>query len=133
MINAKNPNKELDKLKALLAKYSACSVEEISIDCRIGEDLIIIGDDAEEFFEEFSNLFGVDIGAMRFDEYFPSEGSSNMHYYLTSTVRKRSQNKFFVLLKSLESTFWACFASKKDFKTITVKHLIDIIESKRWG
>lgn len=124
------------KLKELAEKYSPYSpysLEEISIESRMGEDLRIIGDDAAEFFEEFSGRFDVDMSPMSFDEYFPSEGSANMNYYLTTLVKNKKENRILRLLRLFESTFWSFFATQKSFKSITLEKLMIVIDRKKWS
>lgn len=40
-------------VKSLLSKHSGVSPENIILETTLGENLCLVGDDAEEFFEEF--------------------------------------------------------------------------------
>lgn len=66
----------LDKrLKKLLERYSTKQSEIREID-GVYYDLGLFGDDSDEFIQEYSQLFNVDISSMNLNEYFPNEGAS---------------------------------------------------------
>lgn len=122
----------LMKIKALVAAHSFCSIENLSPETRLGEDLRIVGDDAEELLEEFARTFKVDMTGMTFSDYFPDEATSNMYYYLTTITRKDKENCLLKLLKNFESKRWRLFANKKVFKTITINDLLLASQKGRW-
>lgn len=122
----------LMKIKVLVAAHSFCSVETLSPETRLGEDLGIVGDDAEEFLEDFARIFKVDMTGMAFSDYFPDEATSNMYYYLTTIARKDNENCLLKLLKNLESKRWGVFANRKAFKTITINALLLASQKGRW-
>jgi hypothetical protein len=121
----------MEKLKALLAKHSLCRMDSISKETRLGEDLGIIGDDADEFLEDFSSEFKVDISNMIFHDYFPDEATAEMHYY-TSSIMTPPKNPLLKLLKVAEGGFWKLIAKKTSFKTITVADLLLAVKNGRW-
>jgi hypothetical protein len=120
------------QIKELVAKHALCPIDALSTETRLGEDLKIIGDDAEEFLKEFAAQFNVDMSGMVFSDYFPEEGTSEMHYYLTAIARGGNQNELLRSLKLLESKFWGMFTEKTFFKTVTIEKLLLAVRRGKW-
>jgi hypothetical protein len=119
-------------IKNLVAKHAFCETESLTPETRLGEDLRIIGDDAEEFLKEFAVSFSVNMSSMVFGDYFPDEATPSMHYYLTSIARPKKRSVFSRLVGLFESKFWALFAGKKRFKTVTIFDLVSAAKEGRW-
>lgn len=105
---------------------------ELTMGTRIGEDLKLIGDDAEEFLDKFSKEFTVDLSELPFSDYFPEEGSANMHFY-TGQQMKSSENPALSLLRKLDSLIWGLFARRRSFKTMTVQDLYESARTGKWS
>ncbi len=56
-----------------IVEQTNANLEKISLETRLAEDLGIDGDDALEFFENFSQEFQVDLSNFQFDKYFGYE------------------------------------------------------------
>jgi hypothetical protein len=123
---------DLGLIKNLVAKHALCSPVSISEKSRLGEDLRIIGDDAEELLQEFAERFGVDMSCMVFDDYFPCEGTADMHLYLASISAKSSTLWALRVIRLLECLFWQIFAKKRAFITLTVGDLFIAAKLGRW-
>lgn len=104
---------------------------ELAIGTRIGEDLRLIGDDADEFLDKFSKEFDVDLSELPFNEYFPGEGSASMHFY-TGRQMESSGNTALLLLRKLDSLIWGLFARRRSFKTMTVQDLYESARTGKW-
>lgn len=104
---------------------------ELTMGTRIGEDLRLIGDDADEFLDKFSKEFAVDLTAFPFSDYFPDEGSASMHFY-TGRQMSRSENPALSLLRKLDSLIWGLFARRRSFKTMTVQDLYESARRGKW-
>ena len=125
-------NVSIELVKSLVAKQALCSPEQLSADTRLGEDLGIVGDDAEELLSEFSLEFNVDMSALDFKLYFPSEASANMNFYLTTIAKSKYNNPLVNAVRFLESKFWKVFARQTDYITITIHDLLKIAQSRKW-
>lgn|SRR3990167_1269218 len=104
---------------------------ELIMGTRIGEDLRLIGDDADEFLDKFSKEFDVDLSELPFNEYFPGEGSASMHFY-TGRQMADSGNPVLLLLRRLDSLIWGLFARRGSFKTMTVQDLYESARAGKW-
>ncbi|MFG8985273.1 MULTISPECIES: DUF1493 family protein [Pseudomonas aeruginosa group] len=104
---------------------------ELTMGTRIGEDLRLIGDDADEFLDKFSKEFAVDLSEFPFSDYFPDEGSASMHFY-TGRQMNRPENPALSLLRKLDSLIWGLFARRHSFKTLTVQDLYESARTGRW-
>jgi hypothetical protein len=80
---------------------------------RLSEDLGVDGDDALEFFENFSQEFQVDLSNFHFGKYFGTEASFNP-----------------LLLLTIGSIIFN--EPKQKLETITVKDLITAAIAKKW-
>lgn len=116
----------------LVAKHALCQPTKLSTDTRIGEDLRIVGDDADELLTEFAVEFNVDMSNMDFVRYFPSEASSDMHYYLTATAESKYQNPIVNTIRFLEAKFWLLFAKNTIYQTLTIGDLVKAGSKGRW-
>ena len=62
-----------DRIRTHVAKVRCLSVEEVSLDSRLGDDLGMDGDDAVEFFQHYAREFHVDLAGMRWKRHFGPE------------------------------------------------------------
>ncbi len=104
---------------------------ELTMGTRIGEDLRLIGDDADEFLDKFSKEFAVDLSEFPFSDYFPDEGSASMHFY-TGRQMNRPKKPALSLLRKLDSLVWGLFARRHSFKTLTVQNLYECARTGKW-
>ncbi|MDD4192103.1 MAG: DUF1493 family protein [Mangrovibacterium sp.] len=74
------------------------------------KELDLIGDDADEFIQRFSETFEIDMVGFKFDEYFIEEYNIPFLYWYDRLFRKRK-------------------IKRKEFD---VKHLEKIIKEKKW-
>lgn len=116
-----------DDLAILVKKHSLRPSLVITDKTRLGEDLHIIGDDAEELLSEFSSHFDIDLSNFDFDNYFPREASSEMHYYSSAIAEYKYGFFPLNLYRFINSFFWGMFSQRKEFKTITVGDLRNMI------
>lgn len=122
----------LTRLKELVAKHARCPVDALSVKTRLGEDLKIVGDDADEFLEEFARSFNVDLSGMVFNDYFPDEATADMHYYLAVIAQSSGLSRLLKPVKLLEIRFWGMFAKRTSFKTLTIENLLLAVQLGRW-
>ena len=122
----------VNQIIKLVAKHALCQPTELSINTRLGEDLCIVGDDADELLTEFSTEFNVDMSEMDFVRYFPSEASSDMHYYLTAVAKSRYQNLIVSTIRFLEAKFWRLFAKNTIYQTLTIADLVKAESKGKW-
>lgn len=122
-------NFESDGVFAFVRRELPTYKGALTMDTRVGEDLRLIGDDADEFLDKFSKEFDVDFSEFTFNDYFPDEGSASMHFYMGRQMN-RSENPVLSLLQKLDSLIWKLFARRRSFKTMTVQ---DLYESARMG
>lgn len=104
---------------------------KIGMSTRVGEDLRLIGDDAEEFLERFSKEFGVDLSELPFSEYLPSEGSASLHFYAGRQMHSPN-NSGLSLLRKIDSLIWGSFAGRRSFKTMTAQDLYESARAGQW-
>lgn len=123
----------LTSIKELVAKHAHCPVETLLVKTRLGEDLGIIGDDADEFLDEFARSFDVDMSGMVFNDYFPNEATAEMHYYLAAIARSGGHGQLLRPVRLLEIWFWGMFAKKMSFKTLTIENLLLVAQRGRWA
>lgn len=100
------------KIIIFIVEQTSANLEKICWETRLGEDLGIDGDDASEFFENFSKEFEVDLSNFQFDKYFGSEAG-------------------FDLLLAMWQIFFD--EPKQKLETITVKDLITAAIAKKWN
>jgi len=105
--------------------------DELTMGTRIGEDLRLIGDDADEFLEKFSKEFSVDLSGFPFSDYFPVEGSASMHFYAGRQMSS-PKNPALSLLRKLDSLIWGLFSRRRSFKTLTVHDLYEFARTGKW-
>jgi len=127
-----NDSQLTDQVINLIAKHALCKPEKLSVDTRLGEDLRIVGDDAGELLTEFSTTFNVDMSNMDFDNYFPSEATADMHYYLAQLAKNNCINPVMASIKGLEVKFWRLFSKKKKYQTLTIEDLMNIVNNGKW-
>lgn len=129
----KSDTELFEQIINLIAKHTLLTSCEISLSSRLGEDLRLVGDDAEEFLKEFSEQFNLDLSDMNFNDYFPDEATADMHYYLCTTRLGKSKNKLMRIIRKLEARFWRLFARKTQFKSMTVEGLVAAARTGRWA
>lgn len=122
----------VEQVIQLVAKHALIQSTNLSIDTKIGEDLRVAGDDADELLTEFAAVFGVDMSGMDFATYFPEEASSEMHYYLTTIAKKKYNSPVTNTVRFLESSFWRLFAKKEEYKTLTIGDLVRVASNRKW-
>ncbi len=122
-----------DDMCEFISEYLSIDKHDLKESTRIGEDLLIVGDDAEEFLDAFSKKFNVDFSELEFNNYFPSEASSAMHCYLSKHGSK-SKNKIRVLqmLDKIEEKVWGFFSGKTSFNTLTLEQMHETIKQQKW-
>lgn len=124
-------SKEFD-IRSLVAKHARVEPHQLRGNTRVGEDLGIVGDDAEELLTEFSEKFNVDLTNFRFQDYFPDEGTADMTYYLLKnsggSLRRRGPNPF----RRMEEAIWGVFARNKSFKSLTLEQLMVAAKEGEW-
>ncbi|EON92525.1 hypothetical protein MARLIPOL_07229 [Marinobacter lipolyticus SM19] len=121
-----NSDELTNQILKLVAKHALCQPDQISTATKIGEELRIVGDDADELLTDFSSEFNVDISDLDFDKYFPCEATANMHFYLSAIAISKHQNPMVLAFRYFESKFWRLFASKTKYQTLTVDDLVNI-------
>ena len=99
----------------------------LSKETRIAEDLSLLGDDAEEFLEAVMQQYKMDVSGFNFSNYFPYEGTSNLHYYSSQLSWERTNSIALKVLHKIEASFWHCFSDVKDYRTLTLGDLISSI------
>lgn len=117
-------------IKFILGHHVSGSCEELTLDTRIGEDLCIIGDDAEEFLFDYAQEYGVDFSKFEFGDYFPDEGSIDMHYYISNIVKYKSS--FIGFVNKIDSFFWRAIAQRRNYKSMTINDLIVSARAGKW-
>lgn len=112
----------LDDVIKIVSRYANASFSQLSENTRLGEDLCIIGDDAEEFISEYSKEFEIDMSNFELQKYFPSEASADMHNYISDRVKNKS---FFMrMMENVDGWFWKMLSSNRDYKTLTLEKLL---------
>lgn len=119
----------VESIIELVARHALCRPETLSLSTRIGEDLCIVGDDADELLIEFSREFNVDLSEMDFDAYFPREASSEMNYYLSVIAKNNSKNNIF---KFLDILFRRIITKRVVYKSLTINDLAYAAKIGRW-
>lgn len=61
------------KLEFLLKRYSSKKQSDYTLEDSLYHDLGIFGDDADEFFDEYSKMFNVNVSNLNLNTYFPGE------------------------------------------------------------
>ena len=119
-----NDNIKIESIIELVLRHTLYRPETLSLNTRIGEDLLILGDDAHDLLIEFSKEFSVDLSDMYFDDYFPSEASSAMKYYLSCTAKGNSKNIIINSFKLLDCLFRRVLTKRVVYKTLTINDLV---------
>ncbi|GAB0154350.1 hypothetical protein MnBA_37500 [Marinobacterium sp. BA1] len=128
---AMNNSELTNHILRLVAKHALCQSDRLSITTKIGEDLRIVGDDADELLAEFSSEFNVDMYNIDFETYFPCEATANMHFYLSAIAKSKYQNPLVLAIRYLEAKFWRLFASKTSYQKLTIEDLVKIASRGR--
>jgi acyl carrier protein len=74
----------LQEVKDFVAEVISTSPQELTALTRLGEDLGLDGDDAEDFMQAFAHRFQVDLSDFHFDLHFGPEAAYNpfLSFYL---------------------------------------------------
>jgi hypothetical protein len=104
----------------------------ITLSTRLAEDLKLLGDDASEFIERFSEQFNVDLSGFVFSDHFPAEGSAEMLAYL-SRVAAPSKHTLIRFMRRFDCALWQLFANKISFKPVMLEHLYLSAKSGSWA
>ncbi len=121
----------IKEVKELVSLHSGVRIDSFDLKSKLGEDLGVVGDDADELFSDLSTKFEVNLNGFCIDDYFPSEASADMYCYLATKVNNR-RNLISNLLNVLSISFWKLFSSNKIFKSISVEDLVNLAETKEW-
>ena len=121
-----------NQIRDFVSKQTFTSKDTLTPKTRLGDDLRVVGDDADEFLVEFSKQFDVNLSNFIFNDYFPDEVSPEMHYYLCCIAQKKSSNIIVEFIRKLEGKFWKVFSKKNSFKTITLEKLLFIARKGEW-
>jgi acyl carrier protein len=70
-----NRGYSIEEIKEFTAKTLAIPVNKISEETSLFHDLGVDGDDAQDFLNEFSRVFGVNMSKFHYSEFFGSEGA----------------------------------------------------------
>lgn len=70
------------RIKTLVSWHRAVKEAKLTLETRLGEDLSMDGDDAEEFLSDFKVQFHVDMSDFEFDRYFGPEAPFNPFAFL---------------------------------------------------
>ncbi|MGF1934499.1 MAG: DUF1493 family protein [Nostoc sp. ChiQUE02] len=100
---------KFNQLAAILSNELGVQTKDITLNTRLREDLKIDGDDVDELFCKITEQFGIDWQGFIFYRYFREE-------------------------PHLFSLLFECYYRKRHgiLKTITVSHLLSVIESGVW-
>ncbi len=120
------------QIRDFVSKQTFNFKDTLTLQTRLGEDLCVLGDDADEFLDEFSKQFDVNLSTIIFKDYFPDEASTEMFYYLCCIAQKKSSNKIVESIRKLEGNFWKTYSKKTSFKTITLKKLLFVAIEGEW-
>lgn len=104
---------------------------ELSLNTCINDDLLLVGDDAEEFLKELCARFNVKLSGLVFSDYFPDEATSDMHYYLLTMKNKKSPNSLMSLVRSAELIFWGMFSKKPSYQSLPLKKLLAMVNQDK--
>ncbi len=115
-----------------VSKQTFNSKDNLTLQTRLGEDLCVLGDDANRFLDKFSKQFNVNLSTIIFNDYFPDEASPEMFYYLCCIAQKKASNKIVEFIRKLEVKFWKTYSKKTSFKTITLKKLLFVAIEGEW-
>lgn len=128
-----NTSVSLDDIKALIAEHSGSDKSDLHLNTRLGEDLFMLGDDADEFLEVFSKLYKLDYSEFSFHDYFPEEVTSNMFYYQLRHKKSVALNvPILRFINKIKCVYWGFFADKKQYKTLTLKDLYNSASVGKW-
>ncbi len=97
-------NEKLSLVKSFVSDFTSIPIEKIKDESTLLHDLGITGDDADDFFDLFSEKFNLDIN---FDlgMYFPSEGDVLIRYtfFLFKNEKFNKKYKPFTILMLVHS------------------------------
>lgn len=111
----------------ILATHGKLSADKISPEMRVVEDLRINGDNAEELLMDIADKFQASFKDFCFAAYFADENSADFHYSDLSAGVK-SNSIFVKIFSCLRMPYWKLRSSGKIYKTLTVRHLFEMIE-----
>lgn len=82
-------------IQILTSEYTGLSIEKLTREHKIEEDLGITGDDADEFLHLFINRFSVDTTGFDISKYFNDEGFDplGLSFLIRKVFRKPLPNK----------------------------------------
>jgi len=90
----KMTKKYLNKqLLALIEEYSTADIE-ITSSTEIYKDLKIFGDDADEFIQQYSEKFNVNLSNFEIGKYFPDEGNPTLFNLISFIFKKPIRTKY---------------------------------------
>lgn len=120
----------LKELSEIVLLHGEVKNIEVTDNIKIGEDLLIIGDDADEMILDLNREYGTDFSNLNLSEYFPSECSADMFCYEYENTKYR--HKLSRLLDYPLYIFWNLFKSKKQYKTMTLGDLLKAVKEEKW-
>ena len=116
------------EIKKIILIHARVDESSLHLGTRLGEDVCIIGDDADEFLIDYMNKFDVDLSEFCFGEYFPDEVSADESVYLA----KHSKCKVMKYLCYIDFWSWITHTRNRQYKTLTIKDLLDCAEKGVW-
>ncbi len=108
----------------MVRDYCGFKEEDITLETRVGEDLGIVGDDADELLSDFRDEYAVDFSGFVFEDYFPFEVSTEMYVYLAFHAENRPGLPAFRWLRMLRSSFYKRYYGELHYRTMTVGNLV---------
>lgn len=109
-----------EELKALVIAYTGVKPDKVTRESRLLSDFGLDGDDASGFMAAFTNKFDVDMSGFYWLRYFQDEGWSFLEPSFIAAAR---------LNKGFDERWRAALAEERE---ITLEHLIDVAEAKKW-
>lgn len=121
-----------DDIKDFVSRHALTPKDDLKLDTRLGMDLRIVGDDAEELLSDFAKKFDVDLSDFNFSEFFPDEATASMHYYLAAVAHSKCPNNLLAVIRALEGRFWRIFAKKRTYREVTLEKLLSAARDGMW-
>ncbi len=128
------------KVKEFISSYGYASLEDLSDETRIEDDLGITGDDAYDFMEDYQNEFEVDLTGFQFDKHFGPETSFDPRVLILFALLiiifgfLGWENGLIPFVIVIISARW--YFQKKNgasSNVLKIKHLIKAAAEKQWN
>jgi len=83
-----NKTYSIEEIQDFTSKMLAIPVKKISEEASLFHDLGVDGDDAQDFLNEFSRVFGVNMSKFHYSEFFGSEGAPSPLEFIKEILMK---------------------------------------------